>query len=49
LAAADQQLHDAAAYIAADDSAARVLVAEVGTITRSLNGITVDARDVAAP
>jgi uncharacterized membrane protein YccC len=49
LAAADQQLHDAAAYIASDDSAARVLVAEVGTITRSLTGIAVDSRDAAAP
>lgn len=47
LTAADQQLRDAATHI--DDGAARVLVAEVGTITRSLTGIAVDARDVAAP
>ena len=47
LAAADQQLRDTATHIASDDSAARVLVAEVGAITRSLAGITVDARDAA--
>ncbi len=49
LAIADQQLHDAATHIVSDDGAARVLVAEVGTITRSLAGISVDARDVATP
>ncbi len=48
LAAADQLLRDAATHIASDDGPARVLVAEVGTITRSLTGITVDSRDVAA-
>lgn len=47
LTAADQQLRDAATHI--DNGAARVLVAEVGTITRSLTGIAVDTRDVAAP
>jgi uncharacterized membrane protein YccC len=47
LAAADQQLRDAATHIASDDGAARVLVAEVGAITRSLAGITVDSSDVA--
>jgi hypothetical protein len=49
LAIADQQLHDAATDIVSDDGAARLLVAEVGTITRSLAGISVDARDVATP
>ena len=38
LAAADQQLRDAATHITSDDGAARVLVAEVGAITRSLAG-----------
>ena len=47
LTAADQQLRAAATHI--DDGAARVLVAEVGSITRSLTGIAVDARDTAAP
>ena len=47
LAAADQQLRDAATHIASEDGAARVLVSEVGTITRSLAGIAVDDRDVA--
>ena len=47
LAAADQQLRDAATHIASDDGAARVLVAEVGTITRSLAGIALDVRDAA--
>ncbi len=46
LAAADQQLRDAATHI--DDGAARVLVVEIGNITRSLTGIAVDTRDVAA-
>ncbi|MFY9917028.1 MAG: FUSC family protein [Mycobacterium sp.] len=45
LSAADQQLRDAATHI--DDGAARVLVAEIGNITRSLTGIAVDTRDVA--
>jgi uncharacterized membrane protein YccC len=48
LAAADQQLRDAATHIASDDGAARVLVAEVGAITRSLAGIAVESRDAAA-
>jgi hypothetical protein len=49
LFAADEQLQAAARHIASDDGAARVLVAEIGTITRSLSGITVDVRDVATP
>ena len=47
LVAADQQLRDAATVI--DDGAARVLVAEIATITRSLAGIAGDVPDVAAP
>ena len=47
LAAADQQLRDAATHIVSDDGAVRVLVTEVGTITRSLAGIAVDTRDAA--
>jgi hypothetical protein len=47
LAAADQQLRDAATHITSDDGAARVLVSEVGAITRSLAGITVDSRGAA--
>jgi Fusaric acid resistance protein-like len=47
LVAADQQLRDAATHIVSDDGAVRVLVAEVGTITRSLAGIVVDVRDAA--
>jgi uncharacterized membrane protein YccC len=47
LIAADQQLRDAATHI--DDGAARILVAEIGTITRSLAGMAVDVPDVAAP
>lgn len=49
LSAAAQQLRDAATHLVSDDGAARVLVAEVGTITRSLAGITADTRDVATP
>lgn len=49
LTAAAQQLRDAATHLVSDDGAARVLVAEVGTITRSLAGITADARDAATP
>lgn len=49
LTAAAQQLRDAATHIVSEDGAARVLVAEVGAITRSLAGITVDVRDVATP
>ena len=48
LAAAEQQLRDAAVHIVSDDGAARVLVAEVGMITRSLAGIGIDVEDVAA-
>jgi uncharacterized membrane protein YccC len=47
VAAAYRQLRDAATHIVSDDGSARVLVAEVGSITRSLAGIPVDARDVA--
>jgi hypothetical protein len=49
LAAAEQQLRDAATHIDSEDGAARVLVSEVGTITRSLAGIAVETRDAAAP
>jgi uncharacterized membrane protein YccC len=49
LAIADQQLRDAATHIVSDDGAARVLIAEVGTITRSLAGIAADTQDVATP
>ena len=48
LAAAEQQLRDAAIHIVSDDGAARVLVAEVGMITRNLAGIGIDVEDVAA-
>lgn len=48
LTAAEQQLRDAATEIATDDGAARVLVAEVETITHSLAGI-VESREAAAP
>jgi hypothetical protein len=47
LIAADQQLRDTATHI--DDGAARIVVAEIGTITRSLAGMAVDVPDVAAP
>jgi uncharacterized membrane protein YccC len=47
LVVADQQLRDAATQIVSDDGTVRVLVAEVGSITRSLAGIAADARDVA--
>ncbi len=45
LTAAAEQLRDAATHVVSDDGAARVLVAEIGAITRSLTGITSDARD----
>jgi len=45
LSAANQRLR--AVHIESDDGAARVLVAEVGTITRSLSDIAVDDRDIA--
>lgn len=48
LAGAEKQLRDTATDIASDDGAARVLVAEVEAITRSLSGISVDSREVAA-
>ncbi len=48
LAAADQQLRDAATHDS-DDGAARVLVAEIATITRSLAASPSTRRDVAAP
>lgn len=48
VAAAYQQLRDAATHIASDDGAARVLIVEIGTITRSLAGIADDAHDAAA-
>jgi hypothetical protein len=47
LAAADLQLRDAAMHIISDDGAARVLVSEIGTISRTLAGIAVDTRDAA--
>ncbi len=47
LVSADQQLRDAATHI--DEGAARVLVAEIGTITRSLAGIAADTHDAAVP
>lgn len=42
LTAADQQMRSAAAQLTSTDSAARVLVAEVATITRHLSGIAAD-------
>jgi hypothetical protein len=39
LTAASQQVREQGARLAADNAAARVLVAEVGAITRSLVGI----------
>jgi uncharacterized membrane protein YccC len=48
LTLADRQLRDAATHIASDDGATRVLVSEIGTITRALAGIAVDVPDVAA-
>lgn len=47
LIAADQQLRDAATLVVSEDGAARVLVAEIGTITRSLAAIAADTQDVA--
>ncbi|OBK78691.1 FUSC family protein [Mycobacterium sp. 1274761.0] len=49
LSVAYQQLRDAATHLTSDDGAARVLVAEIGTITRSLAGIGAEARDSATP
>ena len=48
LGEANQQVREAAALLKTDDGAARVLVAEVATITRSVSGIAIDTRDVAA-
>jgi uncharacterized membrane protein YccC len=45
---ANQQLRETAAFLAHDDGAARVLVAEIATITRSLSEIAADTRDVAS-
>lgn len=40
LAAAEQRIREAARHLGPDDTASRVLVAEIGDITRSLVGIT---------
>jgi uncharacterized membrane protein YccC len=42
LTAAHQRVREAAALLAREDHAARVLVAEIGSITRSLSGIAID-------
>ncbi|MGV0746332.1 FUSC family protein [Mycolicibacterium sp. XJ870] len=42
LSAALRRVHDVASTLAADNGAARILVAELSTITRSLAGISVD-------
>ena len=47
LTAANHLVREAAAQLAADSGAARVLVAEVATITRSLSGIAIDSRQAA--
>jgi hypothetical protein len=47
LVTADAQLRDAATHV--DDGAARVLVAEITTITRSLAAIAADSHDIATP
>ena len=49
LAAANQQVREAAALLTTDDGAARVLVTEVANIARSVSAIAIDARDAAAP
>ena len=53
LTAANQQVREQGAQLAADNGAARVLVSEFATITRSLSGIAaprnVGTRDTAAP
>ena len=49
LTAANQQVREHGAQLAADNGAARLLVAELATITRSLSGIAVGIRDGAAP
>jgi uncharacterized membrane protein YccC len=48
LAAANQQVREQGAGLAADNAAARVLVAEVGVITRSLAGIAAAQEPTAA-
>ena len=48
LTAANQQVREQGAKLAADNGAERVLVSELATITRSLSGIAVDMRDDAA-
>ena len=40
LAAAEQRIREAARQLGQDDTASRVLVAEIGDITRTLVGIT---------
>jgi uncharacterized membrane protein YccC len=47
LTSANQRLRQAAALLASDDGAARVLVAEVATITRNLTGMAADVPDSA--
>jgi uncharacterized membrane protein YccC len=42
LTAAHQKVREAAALLAREDHAARVLVAEIGSITRNLSGIAID-------
>jgi uncharacterized membrane protein YccC len=49
LTAANQRVREVASSLAADNGAARVLVAELATITQSVSGIAVDVRDVAPP
>lgn len=46
LTAAHQHVREVALLRAADNGSARVLVAELATITRSLSGITVDAQEL---
>jgi hypothetical protein len=48
LAAANRKVREVASSLAADNSAARILVAELATITRSLSGIAVDREGVTA-
>ena len=48
LTLANQRLREVAVHRTQDDGAARVLVAEIATITRSLSAIAVDSRDVAS-
>ena len=48
LTATNQQVREQGALLAADNGAARVLVAEVATITRSLNGIAASREPTSA-